>query len=101
MTSGYCDKNESMVCTCSVVYMRAGIGSDRLVVCLSEYLDTLTYCILYTEYAGPEISVNSRIASLFSRQIANVNAGPILALQFMGAKRYFRCCSLNIGLMYK
>ena len=26
---------------------------------------------------------------------------PILALESMGAKRYFRCCSLNIGLMYK
>ena len=30
--------NESMVCTCSVGYMRAGIGNERLVVCLSEYL---------------------------------------------------------------
>ena len=33
-----------MVCTCSVVYMRAGIGNDRLVVCLSEYLPL---CIVY------------------------------------------------------
>ena len=33
-----CLLNESMVCTCSVVYMRAGIGNDRLVVCLSEYI---------------------------------------------------------------
>ena len=30
--------NESMVCTCSIAYMRAGIGIDCLVVCLSEYL---------------------------------------------------------------
>ena len=33
-----------------------------------------------TDYAGLEISVNSRIAWPFSRQIANVNAGPISAL---------------------
>ena len=39
-----------------------------------------------TDYAGLEISVISHIASLFSRQIANVNAGPILALESMGAK---------------
>ena len=56
---------------------------------------------LYTDHAGLEISVISRIASLFSRQIANVNAGPILALESMGAKRTFRCHVLNIGLMYK
>ena len=30
--------NESVVCTCSIAYMRARIGNDRLVVCLSEYL---------------------------------------------------------------
>ena len=43
----------------------------------------------------------SHIASLFSRQIANVNAGPVLALESMGAKKYFRCHSLNIALKYK
>ena len=57
--------------------------------------------MIYTDYAGLEISVNSRIASLFSRQIANVNAGPVLALESRGAKRYFRCHSLNIALKYK
>ena len=31
-------ENESVVRTCSVAYMRAGIGNNRLVVCLSEYL---------------------------------------------------------------
>ena len=41
----------------------------------------------YTDYAGPEISVNSRIASLFSQQIAIGNAGPVLALESMGAKQ--------------
>ena len=54
----------------------------------------------HADYAGLEISVNSRIASPFSRQIAIGNAGPILALESMAAKRSFRCCSLNIGLMY-
>ena len=34
--------NESVVCTCSIAYMRAGIGNDRLVVCLSEYLPLRT-----------------------------------------------------------
>ena len=41
------------------------------------------------EYAGLEISVNSRIALSFSRQIANVNAGPTSALESMGPKRIF------------
>ena len=54
-----------------------------------------------TEYAGLEISVYSRIASLFSRQIAIGNGGPMLALESMGAKRYFRCHSFNIALKYK
>ena len=48
-----------------------------------------------------EIPVNSRIALLFSRQIAIGNAGPILALESMGAKQTFRCHSVNIGLMKK
>ena len=55
----------------------------------------------YMEYAGLEISVDLSIASPFSRQIAKVNAGPSLALTPMGAKRYFRCHSLNITLKYK
>ena len=33
--------------------------------------------IVNMEYAGLEISVNSRIASSFSLQIANVNAGAV------------------------
>ena len=56
--------------------------------------------VYYTEYAGLEISVIARIASPFSRQIANVNGGPILALESMGAKQYFRCFSFNIALKY-
>ena len=55
----------------------------------------------YTDHAGLNIPVNSRIASLFSRQIAIGNAGPILALESIGAKQTFRCHSVNIGLMYK
>ena len=59
-------------------------------------------CIyMYTEDAGPEISMNLCIASLFSRQIANSNAGPTLALESMGAKLTFRCHFLNIGPSYK
>ena len=57
--------------------------------------------MFYTGYAGLETSVNSSIALPFSRHIANGNAGPILALKFMGAKRYFRCHSFNIALKYK
>ena len=57
--------------------------------------------IRYTDHAGPEISVNLCIASLFSRQIANINAGPVLALQSMGAKRFFRCNLVNISRIYK
>ena len=55
----------------------------------------------YTEHAGLEIPVNSRIASPFSRQIAIGNAGPILALESMGAKPTFRYNFFNIGLSYK
>ena len=55
----------------------------------------------YTEYAGLEFPVNSCIASPFSRQIANVNAGPSSALESMGPKPTFRCHSFNIALMYK
>ena len=58
-------------------------------------------CLPYTEYAGLEIPVNSRIASLFSRQIAIGNGGPVLALESMGPKQYFRCHSFNITLKYK
>ena len=47
---------ESDVCTCSVAYMRAGIGNDRLVVCLSE-LYTLTYRISYIFHVQDRIVV--------------------------------------------
>ena len=57
--------------------------------------------LMYTDYAGLEISVNSGIAWLFSRQIANGNAGPTSALDFMGAKPSFRCHLLNIAPIYK
>ena len=56
---------------------------------------------VYTDHAGLEIPVNSRIASPFSWQIANGNAGPTSALESMGAKRSFRCHLLNIGPGYK
>ena len=49
------------------------------------------------DHAGPEISVNLRIASPFSRQIAICNAGPSTALESMGAKPIFRCHFFNIG----
>ena len=55
----------------------------------------------YTDYAGPEIPINSRIASPFSQQIAIGNAGPSSALEPMGAKRSFRCHLLNIAPIYK
>ena len=55
----------------------------------------------YTDHAGPEISVNSRIASAFSRKIANGNAGPTTALDSMGPKATFHCHFLNIGASYK
>ena len=56
---------------------------------------------LYTDHAGLEIPVNSRIASPFSRQIAISNAGPSTALESMGAKPTFCCNFLNIGPSYK
>ena len=56
---------------------------------------------VYTDHAGPEISVNSHVASAFSRQIANGNAGPTTALDSMGPKATFRCHFLNIGASYK
>ena len=56
---------------------------------------------MYTDHAGLEISVNSSIASPFSRQIAIGNAGPVSALESMGAKQTFRSHFLNIGPSYK
>ena len=53
--------------------------------------------INYTDYADLEISVNS----VNFQQIAIGNAGSVLALESMGAKRYFRCHFLNIGPSYK
>ena len=59
--------NESDVCTCSVVYMRAGIGNDRLVVCFSK-LYTLTYCISYIFHVHDRIVVSfSNISAYFAR----------------------------------
>ena len=55
----------------------------------------------YTDHAGLKIPVDLCITSQFSQQIANVSAGPVLALESMGAKRYFRSHSLNIALKYK
>ena len=55
----------------------------------------------YTDHAGPEISVNSHIASPFSWQIAIGNGGPTSALESMGAKPTFRCHFFNIGPSYK
>ena len=43
--------------------------------------------LMYTEYAGPEISVDLSIASSYSRQIAIGNAGPATALESMGVKQ--------------
>ena len=54
----------------------------------------------YTDYAGLDIAVILCIALPFSQQIAIINGGPTSALESMGAKRHFRCCSLNIDLMY-
>ena len=64
---------------------------------------TLSQCLGsgYTDHASPEISVNSCIASSFSRQIAISNAGPTSALEPMGAKQTFRCHILNIAVKYK
>ena len=47
------------------------------------------------DYAGLDISVILCIASPFSQQIANTNAGPTSALKSMGAKWYFRCHSVG------
>ena len=55
----------------------------------------------YTDYAGLEITVNSSIASPFSRHIAIGNAGPTTALDSMGLKPTFRCHFLNICPSYK
>ena len=90
-------------------YTRGENGTESLVVCLSEYLPLhivlmkviYSICLTNTEYAGLEITVNSCIASPFSRQIAIGNAGPGTALESKGAKPSFRCHFLNIGRSYK
>ena len=84
-------------------------STDRFCQEMSIALNVSSTCIsrwnvtewfrTYTDHAGLEIPVNSRIALLFSRQIAIGNAGPILALESMGAKQTFLCHSVNIGLI--
>ena len=59
------------------------------------------YIHVYMDYAGLEIYVNSRIAWLFSGQIAIGNAGPTSALKYKGPKPTFRSHFLNIGPRYK
>ena len=55
----------------------------------------------YMDYAGLEMSVNSRIVSPFSQQIAIDNVGPTSALESMWAKRPIRYNFLNIAPIYK
>ena len=62
---------------------------DEQLNCLYSSCIFCIFFYMYTEYAGLEISVSSCIASSFSRQIANVNAGPVLALESMGANQTF------------
>ena len=68
-----------------------------IVVLVLRYSDRFRYM----DHAGPEISVNLCIASLFSRQIAIGNAGPTSALESVGAKPTFCCHILNIGAIYQ
>ena len=100
-----------------VIYTSIKLVKLQYILRISEVLTAPIYhasmtaflCILqtvwlkhkYTDYAGLEISVNSRIAWPFSRQIAIGNAGPILTLESMGAKQTFRCHFLNISPSYK
>ena len=58
----------------------------------------------YMNLAGLEFPVDLSIVSLISRLIAISNSlicCPASALESMGPKLYFRCPSVNIGLMYK
>ena len=56
----------------------------------------------YTDYVGLDIHIAMIlcIASTFSGQIANGNAGPTSALDSMGPKPTFRCHFFNIGPSY-
>ena len=77
-------------------------STDRFCQEMSIALNVSSTCIrTYTDHAGLNIPVKSRMASLFSQPIVIGNAGPILALESMGAKQSFCCHSVNIGLMYK
>ena len=79
-------------------YVSVTFGAD---CSLEPAVPPVTDPSIYTDYAGLEISVNSSIASPFSRQIAIGNAGPTTALDSMGPKPTFRCHFLNIGPSYK
>ena len=59
-----------MVCTCSIAYMRAGIGIDRLVVCLSEYLPLR---IVYRILSMSTIAVYFRVCFAKRSRIAMVS----------------------------
>ena len=61
-----------MVCTCSVAYMRAGIGNDRLVVCLSEYLPLrIVYRISSMSMIAVYLSLDFSLRGLFREEITN------------------------------
>ena len=79
------------------------LNVDGYLLCESIYCYFILYRDdlnkqVYTEHAGLKISVNLCIASAFSRQMANRNAGPAAALESMRVKQYFRCRSLILVL---
>ena len=69
-------------------------------------VSSMKYCRLgvFRKEYGVRGSRNSRQfmhrVTVFTAN-TNITAGPVLALESMGAKRYFRCHSLNIALKYK
>ena len=50
---------ESVVCTCSGAYMRAEIGKENLVVCLSEYLPIYVIIVLAFAATRREMALRS------------------------------------------
>ena len=69
--------------------------------CLHQECPRTDNIILYELCGSRNVRQFEHRVTVFSRQIANVSAGPVLASESFGAKRYFRCNSLNIALKYK
>ena len=74
------EKYESVVCTCSVAYMRAEIGNENLVVCLSEYLPLRS---VYHISCMSMLAIYFSLRGLCRKEITNISNRQDTMVSFM------------------